>query len=167
LGNLDLVGQAVVNTPGHLKNFESILWQLPMYFLYRAFSHRREAIAARAVRCEAHQLARELQEENKAIEEAVQKLLRLVQRRLKRQPSCLAELSPDLSGSADFQPFMAKILGEYVVCLAEATPHEPHLLLHQLDALVVMNGGEIDPKERQQALEEPLPYTLRQKAKLR
>lgn len=103
-----------------------------MYFLYRAFFDRRLALANKAVRCGAQQLAKELHEENQAIEQAVQKLLRLVQRRLKRQPSHLEELSPYITGSGDFQPFMAKILEEYVVCLEEDTLHEPHLLLHQL-----------------------------------
>jgi hypothetical protein len=31
------MGQTVVNTPTYLKNYEKIFWELPLFFVYRAF----------------------------------------------------------------------------------------------------------------------------------
>ena len=42
---LDFIGKAVVNTPGYLKNYESIFWELPLFFLYRSFYLERLKLA--------------------------------------------------------------------------------------------------------------------------
>lgn len=42
---LNLMGVAVANTPGHLSRYESIFWELPLFFIYRGFYIKRLNIA--------------------------------------------------------------------------------------------------------------------------
>lgn len=42
---LNLMGSAVANTPNHLKKYQKIFWELPLFFIYRGFYLRRQKIA--------------------------------------------------------------------------------------------------------------------------